>query len=62
MVEYLKKNKPESEKAKEEANVRSVVETSLLEIERDGDQAVCAISEKFDDYFSQKFLLKYSGY
>tara|TARA_A100001011_G_C14028747_1_gene722639 strand:+ start:203 stop:334 length:132 start_codon:yes stop_codon:yes gene_type:complete len=43
MVEYLKKNKPESEKAKEEANVRSVVETSLLEIERDGDQAVCAI-------------------
>ena len=59
MVEYLKKSKPESEKAKEAANLRSVVETTLLEIEREGDQAVCGHSEKFDDYLPPKFLLKH---
>ena len=57
MAEYLKNSKPEAEKAAEDAKVRAVVESTLAEIERGGDKAVRALSEKFDGYRPEKFRL-----
>ena len=57
MAEYLKNSKPEAEKAAEDAKVRSIVESTLAEIERGGDKAVRALSEKFDGYRPEKFRL-----
>ncbi|MGB1829389.1 MAG: histidinol dehydrogenase [Paracoccaceae bacterium] len=57
MVEYLKNSKPEAEKAAEDAKVRAIVESTLAEIERGGDKAVRALSEKFDGYRPEKFRL-----
>lgn len=57
MVKYLKNSKPEAEKAAEDAKVRAIVESTLAEIERGGDKAVRALSEKFDGYRPEKFRL-----
>ena len=57
MAEYLKNSKPEAEKAAEDAKVRAIVESTLAEIERGGDKAVRALSEKFDGYRPEKFRL-----
>ena len=57
MVEYLKKSKPEKEKAAEDANIRGIVENILFEIEKDGDQAVRSLSKKFDGYSPESFIL-----
>ncbi|MEM1284250.1 MAG: histidinol dehydrogenase [Pseudomonadota bacterium] len=56
-IEYLKKSKPEAEKAEEDAQVRGVVESTLADIERRGDAAVRALSEKFDQYAPEQFRL-----
>ncbi|MGB0555873.1 MAG: histidinol dehydrogenase, partial [Paracoccaceae bacterium] len=47
----------EAEKAAEDAKVRAIVESTLAEIERGGDKAVRALSEKFDGYRPEKFRL-----
>ena len=57
MAEYLKESKPEAEKAAEDAQVRAIVESTLIEIERDGDEAVRDLSEKFDGYRPENFRL-----
>ena len=57
MAEYLKNSKPEAEKAAEDAKVRAIVESTLAQIERAGDKAVRALSEKFDGYRPEKFRL-----
>ena len=57
MAEYLKNSKPEAEKAAEDAKVRAIVESTLAEIEQGGDEAVRALSEKFDRYRPEKFRL-----
>ncbi len=57
MAEYLKNSKPEAEKAAEDARVRAIVESTLAEIEQGGDEAVRALSEKFDGYRPEKFRL-----
>ncbi|MBL6778398.1 MAG: histidinol dehydrogenase [Paracoccaceae bacterium] len=57
MAEYLKNSKPEAEKAAEDAKVRAIVESTLAEIEQGGDEAVRALSEKFDGYRPEKFRL-----
>jgi len=57
MAKYLKNSKPEAEKAAEDAKVRAIVESTLAEIERGGDKAVRALSEKFDGYRPEKFRL-----
>lgn len=59
-IEILKRSKPEAEKASDDAQVRSVVEATLAEIEADGDQAVRRLSEKFDGYSPQTFRLSQS--
>mgnify|MGYP001792739866 CR=1 FL=1 len=56
-IEYLKKSKPEAEKAEEDAQVRSVVEATLADIEKRGDAAVRELSHKFDNYAPEQFRL-----
>lgn len=56
-IEYLKKSKPEAERAEEDAQVRAVVESTLADIEQRGDAAVRELSEKFDNYAPEQFRL-----
>ena len=59
-VNFLKKSKTETEKAAEDAKVREVVEATLTEIEKNGDQAVRELSKKFDNYTPENFRLNKS--
>ncbi|RFP85843.1 histidinol dehydrogenase [Rhodobacteraceae bacterium 63075] len=59
-VTHLKRSKPEAEKAEEDAKVRSVVESTLADIEARGDAAVRELSEKFDGYSPESFRLSQS--
>lgn len=56
-IRYLKKGKPESDRAQEDARTRSIVETTLKDIEKRGDKAVRELSEKFDNYSPSSFRL-----
>ena len=56
-VHYLKRGKPESERSDDDAKVRSVVETTLGDIEARGDAAVRELSEKFDKFSPPSFRL-----
>lgn len=56
-VTYLKRGKPEAERSDDDAKVRSIVETTLKEIETRGDAAVRELSEKFDNYSPASFRL-----
>ena len=57
MALILKASKPQSERQEDDAKVRGIVEGLLSDIERDGDKAVRALSEKFDDWSPQSFIL-----
>jgi len=57
MAEYLKRGKPAAERAEDDARVRETVETVLADIEANGDAAVRALSEKFDNYNPPSFRL-----
>ena len=57
MTEYLKRGKPEDERAEDDAKVREVVEAALKEIETRGDAAVRELSTKFDNYTPEAFRL-----
>ncbi|MEM1284748.1 MAG: histidinol dehydrogenase [Pseudomonadota bacterium] len=57
MITYLKRGKPEAERSEDDAKVRAIVEDTLAQIERDGDAAVRALSEKFDGYTPSSFRL-----
>ena len=59
-VEFLKKSKPEAEKAEEDLKVRQVVEATLADIEKRGDAAIRELSQKFDGYAPQQFRLSQS--
>jgi len=59
-TEYLKRSKPEAEKAAEDAKVRGIVEATLADIEARGDAAVRELSAKFDKYEPQSFRLSAS--
>ena len=56
-IEYLKKGKPEADRAEEDAKVASVVEQTLKDIEERGDVAVAELSEKFDGYVRETYRL-----
>ena len=56
-IEYLKRGKPEAERAEDDAKVRAVVEATLAEIDARGDEAVRELSQKFDGYAPEKFRL-----
>ena len=56
-VEYLKRGKPEADRAEDDAKVRATVEEILKDIETRGDTAVREYSEKFDKYSPTAFRL-----
>jgi sulfopropanediol 3-dehydrogenase len=56
-VQYLKRGKPESERAEDDAKVRAVVESTLSDIQARGDAAVRDLSQKFDGYSRDSYRL-----
>ncbi|WP_291734006.1 histidinol dehydrogenase [Leisingera sp. F5] len=56
-IEYLKRGKPEADRAEDDAKTRAVVEATLKDIETRGDAAVRELSEKFDNYSPESFRL-----
>lgn len=56
-IQHLKQSKPETERAEDDAKVRSTVEATLKDIETRGDAAVRDLSEKFDGYTPDAFRL-----
>ncbi|WP_138424491.1 histidinol dehydrogenase [Maritimibacter alexandrii] len=56
-IEHLKRSKPETERAEDDAKVRATVEATLKDIETRGDAAVRDLSEKFDGYTPNAFRL-----
>ncbi|APX10824.1 histidinol dehydrogenase [Tateyamaria omphalii] len=56
-IEYLKRGKPEAERAEDDARTRAIVEATLADIEARGDAAVRELSEKFDSYSPDSFRL-----
>ena len=56
-ITHLKKSKPETERAADDAKVRAVVESTLRDIETRGDAAVRELSQKFDGYAPAAFRL-----
>lgn len=56
-VEYLKRGKPDAERAQDDAQTKAVVEATLQDIERRGDAAVRDLSKKFDNYTPASFKL-----
>ncbi|MEC7763410.1 MAG: histidinol dehydrogenase [Pseudomonadota bacterium] len=56
-IEHLKRSKPETERAEDDAKVRSTVEATLKDIETRGDAAVRDLSAKFDGYTPEAFRL-----
>ena len=56
-VEYLKRGKPDAERAEDDAKTKAVVEATLKDIELRGDAAVRDLSAKFDNYTPASFKL-----
>ena len=56
-ITYLKRGKPDEERAQDDAKTKSIVEEILLDIETRGDRAVRDLSAKFDSYNPQNFKL-----
>lgn len=56
-ITYLKRGKPDAERAEDDAKTRSSVEAILADIETRGDAAVRELSEKFDGYSPKSFRL-----
>ncbi|MBF9031715.1 histidinol dehydrogenase [Rhodobacterales bacterium HKCCE3408] len=56
-VKYLKKGKPETERAEDDAKVRGAVEAALKDISERGDTAVREMAEKFDGYSRDSYRL-----
>ena len=59
-ITHLKTGKPESERADDDARVRTTVEDVLSDIETRGDAAVRDLSVKFDKYDPPTFRLSAS--
>jgi sulfopropanediol 3-dehydrogenase len=59
-VHYLKRGKPEAERAADDAETRAIVETTLKDIETRGDATVRELSVKFDKYDPPSFRLSRS--
>ncbi len=56
-VTYLKRGKPDEERAQDDAKTKATVETILSDIETRGDIAVRELSSKFDSYAPHSFKL-----
>ena len=60
MITYLKRSIPDAQRADDDAKTRTVVESTLKDIETRGDTAVRELSEKFDKYAPPSFRLSAS--
>lgn len=60
MAEYLKRGKPETERAEDDARTQATVAGILKDITARGDAAVRELSEKFDGYAPEAFRLSAS--
>ena len=56
-IEYLKRGKPDADRAEDDAKTRATVEAVLADIKERGDAAVRELSEKFDNYSPASFKL-----
>lgn len=56
-ITYLKRGKPEAERADDDTKVRTIVGSTLADIEMRGDTAVRELSEQFDNYAPEAFRL-----
>lgn len=56
-IEYLKRGKPEADRARDDAKVTAIVETALKDIETRGDIAVREMSNKFDGFDRDSYRL-----
>ena len=56
-ITYLKRGKPDVERAEDDAKTRQVVEATLADVAANGDVAVRALSEQFDGYSPTTFRL-----
>ncbi len=56
-ITYLKRGKPDAERAADDADVRATVETTLADIAARGDAAVRDLSQTFDGYAPPSFRL-----
>ncbi|SDF03365.1 histidinol dehydrogenase [Limimaricola pyoseonensis] len=56
-ITHLKRGKPQTERAEDDARTRGIVEATLRDIEARGDAAVRELSEKFDGYTPESFRL-----
>ena len=56
-IEYLKRGKPEADRAQDDAKVSAVVEETLKDIEARGDEAVHELAIKFDNYDRDSYRL-----
>ena len=56
-IDYLKRSKPEAERAEDDAKVRASVEAALADIEARGDDAIREMSAKYDNYEPASFRL-----
>ena len=57
MAEYLKRGRTEAQRVEADAKVRAAVEAILDDIRARGDEAVRALSKKFDDWSPESFRL-----
>jgi len=57
LITNIKQGKPQTERAEDDAKVRSTVEGILADIETRGDTAVQELSQKFDNYAPDNFRL-----
>jgi sulfopropanediol 3-dehydrogenase len=57
MIRYLKTAKSAAERNEDDAKVRAIVESTLAEIEQQGDQKVRALSEQFDGLSRESYRL-----
>ncbi len=56
-IEYLKRGKPEADRAEDDAKTAAIVSATLKDIEERGDTAVRELANKFDGYDRESYRL-----
>lgn len=56
-IEYLKRGKPEADRAEDDAKTAAIVSATLKDIEQRGDKAVRELANKFDGYDRDSYRL-----
>ena len=56
-IEYLKRGKPEADRAEDDAKTAAIVSATLKDIEQRGDTAVRELANKFDNFDRESYRL-----